>query len=135
MTLLFVNNGEAQTLRYIVNKDGLTEDLRYKLFTNNITPAETDVAGSYTVANGAGYADIVMTGASWTITPGAPSEASYPQQEWSFSGALTGNPNIYGYYVLRTTTLDLMFAERFATARTPTNPGDALRLTPKVTAD
>lgn len=135
MTLLFVNNGEAQSLRYIVNKDGLTENLRYRLYINNITPAETDTAGSYTPAAGGGYADITMTGSSWTITPGAPSEAAYPQQEWSFSGPLTGNATIYGYCALRAVTLDLMFAERFATPRTPVNADDALRLTPKITAD
>jgi hypothetical protein len=135
VTLLFVNNGEEQALRYIVNKDGLTENLLYKLFTNNITPAETDVAGSYTEAAGGGYADIELTGSSWTITPGAPTQAAYAQQEWTFSGALSGGASIYGYYALRAVSLDLMFAERFATARTPANPDDKLRLTPKITAD
>jgi hypothetical protein len=135
VTLLFVNNGEEQALRYIVNKDGLTENLLYKLFTNNITPAETDTAGSYTEASGGGYADIELTGSSWVITPGAPAQAAYAQQEWTFSGALSGGASLYGYYALRAVTLDLMFAERFATARTPANVDDKLRLTPKVTAD
>lgn len=135
MTILFCNNGEAQALRYIVNKDGLTEDLVYKLYTNNITPAETDVAGTYTEATSGGYADKTTTGSSWTVTPGAPSTAAYAQQTWTFTGALGGGASIYGYYVLRAVTLDLMFADRFATARTPANNGDALRLTPQITAD
>ena len=91
MTILFCNNGEAQSLRYVVNKDGLTENLIYRLFTNNITPAETDVAGSYTEAGGGGYASIEMLGASWTITPGAPSSAAYAQQQWGFTGPLTAH--------------------------------------------
>jgi len=135
MTILFCNNGEAQSLRYVVNKDGLTENLVYKLFTNNITPAETDTAGSYTEANGGGYAEIEMLGASWTITPGAPSSAAYAQQQWGFTGPLTASASIYGYFVTRRTSLDLMFSDRFATARTPANNGDALRLTPQITAD
>jgi hypothetical protein len=135
MTILFCNNGEAQALRYIVNKDGLTENLIYRLFTNNITPAETDVVGGYTQASGAGYAEIETIGSSWTVTPGAPSVASYAQQQWDFSGPLTGGASIYGYFVVRKITGDLMFSDRFATPRTPTNPGDALRLTPQVTAD
>lgn len=135
MTILFCNNGEAQSLRYIVNKDGLTENLLYKLFTNNITPAETDTAGSYTEAAGGGYADIETLGSSWTVTPGAPSLASYAQQQWDFTGPLTGTASIYGYYVVRAVSLDLMFSDRFATARTPQNNGDALRLTPQITAD
>jgi len=135
MTILFCNNGEAQALRYLVNKDGLTENLVYKLFTNNITPAETDVAGSYTEAAGGGYGDIELTGASWTVTPGAPSSAAYAQQQWDFTGPLTGSASIYGYFVVRAVTGDLIFSDRFATARTPANPGDALRLTPQITAD
>lgn len=135
MTILFCNNGEAQTLRYLVNKDGLTENLRYRLFTNNITPAETDVAGSYTEATGGGYGSIEMLGGTWVVTPGAPSTALYPQQQWGFTGPLTAGASIYGYYVTRVTSADLMFADRFATARTPANSGDALRLTPQITAD
>jgi hypothetical protein len=135
MTILFCNNGEAQALRYLVNKDGLTENLVYKLFTNNITPAETDVAGSYTEAAGGGYAAIETLGASWTVTPGAPSTAAYAQQQWDFTGALTGSASIYGYFVVRKNTADLMFSDRFATPRTPANVDDALRLTPQITAD
>jgi hypothetical protein len=134
MTLLVVNNGESVALSYLVGKTGSTENLSYKLFATNVTPAETDTAGSYTEAAGGGYADKDLTGASWTVTPGAPTEAAYAQQDYTFTGALTTNGTLYGYFVVRTTTGDLILAETF-TSFTPANNGDKVLLTPKITAD
>lgn len=133
MTLVVVNNGEAIALGYYVNKN-TPENLKYCLFATNITPAETDTAGTYTEAAGGGYANITLTGASWTITPGAPGTAAYAQQTYTFTGALTTNPTIYGYYVLRASTGDLMHAEAFSSF-TPANNGDNIKLTPQITAD
>ncbi len=133
MTIVVCNNGESIALGYLVNKN-TPENLVYRLFTNNITPAETDTAGTFTEATGGGYAAITLTGASWTVTPGAPSSAAYAQQTWTFTGPLTTNPDIRGYYVTRATTGDLVYAETF-TVFTPAASGDNLKITPTITAD
>lgn len=134
MTLLVPNNGESLALQYFVNKAS-PENLVYQLYATNVTPAETDTASSYTVAAGGGYADKTLTGASWTVTPGAPGTASYAQQTWTFTGALTTNATIYGYLAIRATSLDIMLAEKFSSSFTPANNGDTLKLTPQITAD
>jgi hypothetical protein len=134
MTLLVPNVGENIALSYLVGKTTVVRDLIYRLFATNVTPAETDVAGSYTEAAGGGYASKTLTGASWTVVNGAPTEASYAQQTWTFTGPLTTNPTVYGYYATRVTDGDLVLAEAF-TSFTPTNNGDQILLTPKVTAD
>lgn len=134
MALLVPNRGEQTALEYLVNKVTTPENLVYRLFATNVTPAETDTAGTYTEAAGGGYAAITMTGANWTITGGAPSSADYAQQTYTFTGALTTNATIYGYYVTRASTGDLVLAETF-TSFTPANNGDNIKLTPKVTAD
>lgn len=134
MTIVVPNGGEVIALGYMVNKTGLTENLIYHYFTNNITPSETDTAGTYTEAAGGGYAAFTCTGSSWTITAGAPSTAAYAQQTQTFTGALTGTASIYGYYVTRATSGDLLFAEAFA-VYTPAASGDFIKLTPQVTAD
>lgn len=134
MTILVPNTGEVIALNYLVNKVTTPEDLKYKLFATNVTPAESDTAGTYTAAAGGGYADKTMTGASWTVTGGAPSDASYAQQTWTFTGALTTNPTIYGYFVVLASAGTLVLAETF-TSFTPTNNGDQILLTPKITAD
>ena len=133
MALLVPNTGEVIALSYLVNKTA-SENLVYRLFTNNITPSETDTAATYTEATGGGYASATLAGSSWTVTGGAPSSATYAQQTYTFTGALTTNPDIRGYYVTRATTGDLVLAETF-TVFTPTTNGDNIKLTPTITAD
>lgn len=135
MTIVVPNGGEVIALEYLVNKNSLTENLVYRLFTNNITPSETDTAGTYTEASGGGYSAKTLTGASWTIVGGAPSTASYARQDWVFSGALSGGATIYGYFVTRVTSLDLVYAERATTPVTPSASGDEYRVVPQLTAD
>jgi hypothetical protein len=134
MTILVPNVGENIALSYLVGKTTTVRDLIYRLFATNVTPAETDTAGSYTEAAGGGYASKTLTGASWTVTNGAPTDASYAQQTWTFTGALTTNATIYGYYVTRVTDADLVLAETF-TSFTPANNGDQILLTPHITCD
>lgn len=134
MTILVPNVGEEIALRYLIGKTTTVRDLIYRLFATNVTPAETDTAGSYTEAAGGGYASKTLTGATWTTTQGAPTSADYAQQTWTFTGSLTTNGTVFGYYVTRVTDADLVLAETF-TSFTPTNNGDQILLTPKITAD
>jgi hypothetical protein len=130
MAQKFPNQGEGIILAYLVNKDS-PSNLTLRLFTNNITPGNTDDEGDYTEASGDGYAAIALTGASWAIVEGAPSEASYAQQEFTFTGALG---NVYGYFYTRDSDDKLTSAERFADA--PFNisaNGQKIRITPKIT--
>lgn len=133
MTIVVQNNGEKIALEYLVNKNGNTEDLVYRLYTNTITIAETDTAASYTEAAGGGYVAKTLTGSSWTITPGDPTTATYAQQQWDFTGALTGPSGIKGYYVTRATTGDLVYSESFGATFTPATNGDYARVTPTLT--
>lgn len=134
MTILVPNVGENIALSYLVGKTTTVRDLIYNLFATNVTPAETDTAGSYTAAAGGGYASKTLTGASWTVTNGAPTSAAYAQQTWTFTGALTTNATVYGYFVTRVTDADLVLAETF-TNFTPANNGDQILLTPQITCD
>jgi hypothetical protein len=130
MAIVVPNGGEDIFLSYAVNKVTTTRDLVYRLFATNVTPAETDTAGSYTEAAGGGYANKTLTGANWTVSSGT---ASYAEQTYTFTGALTTNGTVYGYYVTRATDADILLAEAF-TSFTPTNNGDNIKLTPQITA-
>lgn len=132
MTLLVPNNGEGDALAYALNKS-TPENVVLRLYTNNITPAETDTAATYTEAAGFGYASVTLVGANWTIVEGAPSEASYAEQTFTFTGALG---NVYGYYQTRLTSGRIWLAERFTTGPfNIQNNGEQIKVTPKVTAD
>ncbi len=134
MTLLVPNTGEVIALQYLVNKVATPENLIYRLFATNVTPAETDTAATYTEAAGGGYSSKTLTGASWTVTGGAPSSATYAAQTYTFTGALTTNATIFGYYVVRASSTDLVLAETFSSF-TPATNGDNIVLTPQIGAD
>ena len=132
MTLLVPNVGEARMLKAVVNHT-VPQDLVLKLFTNNVTPGETDTAGTYTEASGNGYAAITLTGSSWTITEGAPSDASYAQQTFTFTGNLG---NVYGYFIVQASSGILLWAEKFSDGPyNIVNNGDQIKITPKITLD
>lgn len=134
MTLLVPNGGEDLALQYLVNK-AAPQNLVLRLFQNNITPAETDVVGTYTEATFTGYASITLTGATWTTTPGAPSQAAYPQQSFT-SSAEQASQSIYGYYLTRLAGGELIYAERFTDGPYPVaHNGDVVKVTPQITAD
>lgn len=132
MPLVIPNHGETDALQYFVNK-ATPQDLVLRLFTNNVTPSESDTAASYTEASGSGYSAITLTGTNWsTPTEGAPSSISYPEQTFSFTGTIAA---IYGYYCTRASSGRIVLAERFPSGPYAINSGDSIKITPVITAD
>lgn len=131
MAGVLVNQAEVIALKALLNHTAQANNLVLRLFTNNKTPAEADTEADYTEANGYDYAAKTLTGASWTVNPGAPSSATYAEQVWTFTGALG---NVYGYYY--TANGVLVAAERFPDGPyNIQNSGDTIKVTPTITAD
>lgn len=131
MTLLVPNNGEGDALDAFVGKT-LPSALIMKLFTNNITPAETDVAATYTECAIAGYAAKTLAAAGWTTTEGNPSNTAFAVQTYT----LTAGGDVYGYYMVRTTGGRIALAERFTGAPfTLPGGGGTITITPQITAE
>jgi hypothetical protein len=130
MALRAADGAEARLLGNALGKN-TAENLTLKLYTNNITPGESDVAATYTEATGFGYAAKTLVPGDWTVTPGAPCAALAPPQVWTFTGALG---NVYGYFLVGATSALLYWAERFTAAPfNPQNNGDTITVTPRVT--
>ena len=88
---------------------------------------------TYTEVAGGGYSDQAIASVSWNIVVGDPTTASYPEITFSFTGAAG---NIYGYYVVQSTSGRLMWAERFTNGPfNIQNSGDEIRVTPQITAE
>jgi len=109
----------------------LNVDLTLKLFTNDIEPADTNTASSYTEAAGGGYVSISLNTGGWYsgIEEGI-AQVYQDVVTFMFSGPLTTNADVYGYYVVNPITGKLIFAERLTTAITPLNNGDIINITP-----
>lgn len=133
MALLVPNTAEAILLGRMLNN--LTpSDCKLKLYTNDRTPAEADVLGSYTESTGSGYAAIALTGASWTITTvTGTTTASYAQQTFTYTGA---EASIYGYYVVDSAGSNLLWAERFSDGpyAIPSG-GGSVKITPQISLE
>lgn len=128
MSLIVPNIGELQLLKQALGYSAV-ESLLLKLYCNNYTPVAGSVAGNFTEASGGGYAAKTLTASSWTFAGGNPTTASYPVQTFTFTGALTTNTTVYGYYILGGTSGSVYWAELLATAFTPANNGDNIQLT------
>lgn len=123
--------GENLALEMLVNKTA-AQNLVLKLFSSNTTPAESDVAGTYTEATFSGYTAITLTGASWGAASGG--SIAYAQQTFTHNGGGTSN-SIYGYFVIQTTSGTLVYSERDGAAPfTLANNGDNVKITPTITA-
>ena len=112
MTLVQPNVGEQVMLEAMVNKTP-PQDLDLALYTNDYTPVEGSTAANFTEASGSGYARKQLVAASWVYTAGDPGKITYPEQIFSFSGALG---NVYGYYVVQRTSGIVVWGERFSDA-------------------
>lgn len=129
MDLIIPVAGKTKILNYLLGVSTVVETLELKLFSNNVVPDAATVASSLTsptVANG--YNTKTLTPSSWTISNGS---AQYPQQTWTFTGAVG---NIYGYYIVTSTSNDLIAVERFTNA--PYNVqsnGDVINVTVGIT--
>ncbi len=130
MAINVPDTGENLALEMIVNKTA-AQNLVLKLYSNNITPSDTDTAGTYTECTFTGYSAITLTGASW----GSASAGSiaYAQQTFTCSGA--GSENVYGYYVVQASSGTLLYSERgTGVPFTITTVGDNVKVTPTITA-
>jgi hypothetical protein len=126
MAVLFTQAGEQTALQNLVNNLA-PQTLVLKLYTNNKTPTELDIASDYTELSGYGYSSTTLIPGNFSFSEGDPTTATYPQITYTFTGAAG---YIYGYYVVQTSSNILMFANRFTNAPIQiSNNGDQIRVT------
>jgi len=132
MSLVVPNGGEVILIDAATGKTPATA-LTLRLYTV-ISPAlsKDTVVAHLTEATGGGYAAIALTAGNWTTTGGSPTSSEQPAQTFTFSGALTTNPAVLGYYITHADGA-LVEAEPLAASFTPANNGDTCIVTPKIT--
>lgn len=132
MSLKVPNVTEVEVLTALLNS---THTLR--IYGNDKTPADGDTAAAYTEIAGGGYVASTLPSASWTITAGTPSVASFATQTWIFTGAINAPGTIYGYYITRNSDSRLLLAERFPSAVVPFVPinGSKIVILPRLSAE
>jgi len=103
-----------------------------KLYVNDVTPADADVAATYTEMTTHGYAAKTLLKSEWAVAQnGGVAEGSQAAQTWTFTAAAA--VTVYGYFITDTTTGLLLWAERFTNGKVIQNAGDQIIVTPKIT--
>lgn len=129
MTLVVSNSGEKVALEKYL-KDA---DKTLKLYSNNVTPGESDTAATFTEVAGGGYGALTLSANQWTITEGAPSYGAQSAVDFEFTGATSAPGTIYGYFVVSAIDGTLRWAERFPGGVVPLTPGNGtlIRINPR----
>jgi len=130
MSLIGVEEGINGFLEQFMLNKAASANLKLHLYTNNFTPAAGSVLANFTECADSGYSAVTLTGSSWTMGTdgGGNSQASYPQQSWTFNGSVT----IYGYYVTDAASGKVCWAEKFSASLAFT-AGQQLGLTLTIT--
>lgn len=111
----------------------VANDVKLKLFCNNYTPLRTSAVGNFTEASGGGYAAKTLSADSHTVESGStPHDLTWGSQTFTFTGPLSTNTTIYGFYITDVGGTHLLWAQRLDTAFTPASNGDNLEIVCKL---
>lgn len=139
MAFVISNEGEKVLLEAAVGKTAAGA-LKLRLYTNNYTPTHTDTVASYTEMGAVqGYSLKTLATASWNAgvagtgtgtATGNHASIDYAQQTFTADGT-GGAQTVYGYFITDSAGTTLIGGEKFATAKTYSLAGDAIKITPK----
>ncbi len=137
MALVAPAAAEVTLLEYILGKDATGAGLGQKLhlYSNNHTPGDASVLGSFSEVISAGYTEKTLTSSLWNITDitGGGSTGIYTEQTFSIVATAAV---AYGYYVTDLSETKLLWAEMFTGAPfSLPNGGGTIAITLKVTLD
>jgi len=112
------------------------DDYYLKLFTNAYVPVRGMAPANFTEAAGGGYAHVVVdSSADFTEEYGnAPPDIILPEQSIAFSGPLTGDAEVKGWYLIKQDLSKVRAAKLLDTPYTPPSGGGTLRFTPRIQA-
>ena len=134
MASVYPQVGQVAVLNLILGKAGaLDEPLILRLYSNDRTPALTDVAADYTEVVGGGYTEEALAGALFTVSAADPSVAVYDDfHTWTFSGVTDSPGTVYGMYIVDQNDV-LIAALRFASPPYTPVAASLIKVKPRIT--
>lgn len=117
--------------------DIISSDNYYlKLFVNDYTPTAAMLVGNFTEASpgSSGYAHKPVISGEWTLEANSPRDIILSQKVFGFSGELSGNATIYGWYLIKQDLSVVKAAKRLDSSYQPASGGGELRFTPRIQA-
>lgn len=107
-----------------------------KLFCNDCTPAADQVPGDFTEATGGGYAHkSIESSTDFTKEyANSPPDIITAEQTFTFTGVLTTNPTVYGWFLISEDLSLVVAAKKLDSTYTPASGGGTLKFTPRIQA-
>jgi hypothetical protein len=107
-----------------------------KLFCNDYEPAADMVPGDFTEASGGGDAmKAVESTTDFTQEyDNEPPDIIMAEQTFTFTGVLTTNPSVYGWFLISEDLSLVLVAKELDTPYTPASGGGTLKFTPRIQA-
>jgi len=137
MAWLVPDVGEVELLKRVLYSDADAENFTLKLYKTSVTPAESDTASAYTVADFTNYANVTLTssqsGSTWAVptTSGGVTSSTYgTNASWTSGSTQT----VYGQYIIGASSSILLFAEAFSSGLALVS-GSSLTITPRIALD
>ena len=132
MALVLPDQGEALVLEAITNKTA-PQNLKLKLFKLPASdPGETATESSFTEADFTGYSEDASI--TWGRASGSPTTITGDKSTFT-SSAGSQNQDVYGYYLVQTTSGKLVCYEYFTGGPyNIANNGDKIEVTPSISA-
>lgn len=137
MAILVPDVGEVELLKRLLYANSGSENGSLRLFKNNVTPAESDTASTFTVADFTGYSNLTLTssqsGSTWAVptTSSGTTSSTYGTNMGPLTNSGGSAQTVYGAYCVGATSGTLWFSDLFSAART-LNPSDSITYTPRI---
>jgi hypothetical protein len=107
-------------------------DFKFKLFTNNFTPDRDTELADLTEAVFAGYAEVTVAAADFTLSGVAGHVGSLVAAPIAFLNSSGISQNAYGYYATDSAETMLLMVARFDSAPVAKATGDSFLVTPTI---
>jgi hypothetical protein len=108
----------------------MVDGLKWKLFTNNVTPDPANAIGSFTEASWTGYADVTLDDTDFTTSGVAAHVGFILAPPISFLNSSGGDVAAYGYYVTDIGESQVFAVARFDSAPVTKHDGESFIVIP-----
>lgn len=137
MAMKMTDEGTLEMAKILAGATAKPTSFTLRLFTDANALADADTSASHTAATGGGYADITLNPeggsapAATNSAVGGINQIAWPQQTFTFTGALTSSATIKGAMILNAVS-GKVWAEELVTNFQPTANGDTYKVTPVI---
>jgi hypothetical protein len=118
--LVIPNEGKIEWMKRALYGNAGSENLTLKLFSNNVTPGETDTAATYTEATFTGYAAATLTssqsGATWAV-PTIATNIAQSAYGTATTWTATTDQTIYGWFIVGASSGKCYAAQAFGAGK------------------